>query len=329
MRCAAVALFMLIACTPPPSMGPGVRFALRADDALVGATGGEIALVPEATAVITAFEARELRGGTEVVAVRDAQLVPFLRATSHDDEIVRVVRTSRDAIELRTGHRGSTTVHVVTESFEHDLPIVVAEPSRVELSYGTPDLPRPDAPLHILAGGVARFRLERSDALGRVLGGATDELPVRVSPPRAASFELHPGDRDRVDARFAVPGHVTLSAAGSRAIEIEVVPPEAIASIDLAAMRGPEGVQPLDTVQVDARQLAVVRAQQADGARVFGLSGAITLTSTTLDTCAVEDASRWYADGAYHVVGKAPGECALVLALGDRTVPVAVTVTAD
>src|SRR5690348_14419673 len=117
MRRAALAI-MLVACTPPPSMGPGVRFALRADDDLVGATSGEIALVPDATAVITAFEARELRGGTDVVAVRDAQLVPFLSATSRDDAIVRVVRTSPDAIELRTGRRGSTTVHVVTEIFE-------------------------------------------------------------------------------------------------------------------------------------------------------------------------------------------------------------------
>ena len=274
---------------------------------LVGPTNEELTLVDEASAVITAFEARELRGGTGVVPVRDVQVVPFLRATSADDAIVRVVRTRPDAIELRTGHRGSTTLHVVTESFEHDLPVLVAEPSRVELSYATPDVRRPDAPLHILAGTTARFRLQRSDSLGRVLGGATDFVPVRVSPPRAASFEIHRGDRDMVDARFAAPGHVTLSAAGSRPIEVEVVAPDAVASFDLAAVRGPNDASPLETLQVGTRQLAVVRALQEDGARVFGLSGAFTLTTQTPDTCVVEDAARWYADGVYRVEGRAPG----------------------
>ncbi len=327
-RAALVTAILALACTPPPSMGPGVRFALRADDDLVGPTSGEIALTPEAVAVITAFEARELRGGDEVVPVRDAQLVPFLRATSGDDAIVRVVRTSPDAIELRTGRRGSTTLHIVTESFEHDLPVVVAEPSRVELSYATPDMPRPDAPLHVLAGTTARFRLRRSDALGRVLGGDTSELPVRVDPPRAATFEMHRGHRDMIDARFAAPGHVTLSAAGSSPIEIEVVEPSSIASLDLTAVGGPD-VRPLDTLAVDGHVLAVVRAQREDGARVFGLSGAVTLTTSTPDVCRVDDASRWYADGVYRVEGKAPGECTLVLALGERTVSVALTVTSD
>ena len=309
-------------------MGPGVRFAFRADDRLLAPTNEEIALAPDATAVIDVFEPRLLAGGSEVVRAQDVDFVPIVRATSENDGIVRVTRTDASRIEVRSGHPGTATVRIETARWTHELPFIVAEPARVEMAYVAPDIARATPPIALLAGGTARLRMRRVDGMGRVLGGTTLVLPVFVEPPNGGTVRIRPGDREVVDVQFARAGRGVLRFPGGGSLDVEVVEPGEVSSFDVVAVDASQHSGPLETVRVGARQLVVVRALRADATRLFGLVGSTMITTATPDVCAVEDVSRWYADGAYVVEGKAAGACALTVSLGARSVDASVTIVA-
>ncbi len=313
-------------CTPPPAMGPGVRFAFRAQDRLLAPTNEEIALAPESTAVIDVFEPRELAGGSEVVRADEVDFVTITSATSADDAIVRVTRTDGSRIEVRAGHPGTAVVRIVTARWTHELPFIVAEPARVEMAYTSPDLTRTQPPIALLAGGTARLRMRRVDGMGRVLGGTTLTLPVFVEPPNAGTVSIRPGDREIVDVMFARPGHGVLRFPGGGSLALDVVDPSELSTFDVAAVDASQQTRPLEAVRVGARQLVVVRAMRSDATRVFGLVGLTMITSSTPEVCGVEDASRWYADGVYLVQGKTAGTCALTASLGSRSVDLTVAI---
>lgn len=309
-------------------MGPGVRFAYRADDRLLGPTNEEIALAPESTAVLDVFEPRQLAGGSAVVRAQDVDFVPIASATSTDDAIVRVTRTEASRIEVRAGHPGTATVRVVTARWTHELAVIVAQPARVEMSYSTPDLARVRPPIPLLAGGTARMRMRRLDGMGRLLGGTALVLPVFVEPPSAGAVTIRPGDLDMVDVQFGRVGPGVLRFPGGGSLDVEVVDPSELSSFDVAAVDTSSHAGPLESVRVGARQLVVVRALRADATRLFGLVGSTMITTGTPELCEVEDVSRWYADGAYVIVGKAAGTCTLTASLGARSTDMSVAIAA-
>lgn len=307
-------------------MGPGVRFAFRADDRLLAPTNEEVALAAESSAVVDVFEPRELTGGSAVVRAQEVDFVPITSATSDDDAIVRVTRTEASRFEVRAGHPGTAVVRVVTAHWTHDLPFIVAEPARVEMAYTAPDVSRATPPIPVLAGGTARMRMRRLDGMGRLLGGAALVLPVFVEPPNAGAVRIRPGDVDVVDVQFSRPGRGVLRFPGGGSLAVEVVDPGEVASFDVAAVDASSQARPLDGVRVGTRQLVVVRALRSDATRLFGLVGSTMITTGTPDVCGVEDVSRWYADGVYLVEGKAAGTCALTASLGARSLDLSVPI---
>jgi len=324
-----VALLLCIACHAPQRRTDLV-LGYRLDNRLLHASGEELALAVETRADLSVYEPRSLSGGGSTVRAEDVDAAVVHRAFVEDESVARVLSVEQTQIAVAALRPGTTTLTAVTAGGTVLVRLVVAEPHRVELTHWTwaqasGGAVQEDPPL-FLAGGTARFHVERRDGGGHRLGGYGAPLPIYIDPPTAGRLSYPDRDSEHVDIHFTATGFAALRPQGGRAVPVEVVPAGDVRAVDLLAIDMTGDDYPLRQIDLGRTRTVAMWLTTSSGLPVFGSMPEARLESRTPATCVTEPLERWLADGVFSVGGLAPGECVLAARFGEREQAVRVTV---
>jgi hypothetical protein len=306
-------------------------------DLAVGYDGGDrilepspdgIALGVRTEADLRLFDTVRFGGGAQFIAANDVQGAEIRCATSSNPEVLRVVSFEGSSLHVAAGRNpGSVELRVATARGEDIFAMHVAEPAAVDVWHDVTRAAPDDPPPVYLAGGTARFRMDRRDRAGRPLGGTADELPIRVDPPGAATIRVNRGDASHVDVHFEREGDVVLRPLGGAPVTLTVVGAEAVATATIETFVAGGALELLSGAEIGAGRLAILTLRRLDGARVLALGDRAELVTTTPEVCDVHLEDRWHWDGVYALEALTVGECLLEARFGEQAMTVSLPVS--
>lgn len=235
---------------------------------------------------------------------------PLSLAQSRDQSVARVTATADNRFTLNARRAGSSQIEAVSSAGNDTFDLAVVDIARVDLAHPGKLLSPETPPVSVLLGGTARF--------GVTLRGADDQLligygafPVTLAPPTAAT-PVTTESTSHYAVRFDETGVVTLAPEGGDALEVTVVPLDAVDTLSVALTH--------DTglVSVGEHTALLVDARDEFNQRILGLTGVLSVTTTTPGVCTVTQ-SHLLDDAAYEVLGIAPGVCTVSVSLDDLT----------
>jgi hypothetical protein len=328
---AALVLGCLLAGGCGPTLGRHGRlgFAYHAGDELLWSSM-ERPLARGARAIAVVHASRRPGARPTVVWGRRTLASPkpvrVDSATASNPDVLQVLGTNDDRVELRglSAGRSDLTVHTargsdtitVTVATTHHLELDHAAWARAGIGPGQSVL---------LAGGVVHFAARRVDARGRALAGLDPAREVDVAPASRARTTRREGDGSHLRLALGQPGRLTLTPRAGTGYRLEVVPLERVSALSIEFIRarnvtGAAGLRRGDAIwlRVDART--------RDGQWALGLDKLLQLRSATPSRCELRSLSRWLGDGLFALRGLAPGECRLQARLGAASATASVTV---
>jgi hypothetical protein len=337
-RAIALAAGCMVACTVAAGRSGDLGFSYQGSD-----LAPEVLRAPLATGAIVDLVVHSPRdaharpsvveAGAPRFRTGEVEPVPVERAVSADPGVVEVVSVNGAHVRLRGVSVGRARITVLSRRGSDEIDIAVADPARVEIQH--PAWAEPDvdpAGTALVSGGTAVLWLDRVAADGTRLAGYVADVEVAVVPEGAGRLSREPDALRHVRLHAGPPGKLSLEGLPVGAVSVDVVAPDEVAAIELAA------VAPEPRRRAGAGWLVRTTATLQDGRRAIGLGGVLAVTSRTPSVCetvdlAKESGGRWFealvGDGYVGVDALAPGRCELEAAIGSAIGRLALEVDAD
>lgn len=231
-------------------------------------------------------------------------------AQSRDQAVARVTATDGNRFTLNARRAGTSLIETVSPAGNDTFDLAVVDIARVDLAYPGKLLSPATPPVSVLLGGTARFGVTLKAADDRLLVGY-GAFPVTLSPETAAAA-VATESTGHYAVRFDEAGAVTLSPEGGDALEVTVVPLDAVDALNVT-LTGEATI-----FSVGERSAILVDARDEFNQPIFGLTGVLAVTTTTPSVCTVSQ-SHLLDDAAFELLGIAPGVCSVTATLGAFT----------
>ncbi|PKN58428.1 MAG: hypothetical protein CVU56_06065 [Deltaproteobacteria bacterium HGW-Deltaproteobacteria-14] len=226
-----------------------------------------------------------------------------------DQTIAVVTATQEGRFTLKAKQVGTTKVEVVSAAGNDSFDLAVNALARVTLLQPGRALVPESPPVRVAQGGTARFPFTLTDSNARQLIGY-GPLPVEVAPAAAAAAATTTS-AGLLSVDFMEPGDVTLTPLGADPLTVTVVPVSDITRLAFARADG----SPTPSVASGGATTVIVEADNDAVEAILGLTGLVTVTTTTPTHCSVAQ-SAVLGDAVYQVTGLAAGTCEISATLG-------------
>ena len=263
---------------------------------------------------MTVMGRRELRANK-------VKRIPVVRVTSSAPEVLAVTRTDDGGIRLQGVAAGTTTVEVETATGKDRLKVAVADIGYAAISHSAWKNDLSPADTVLLCGGLAHFTVTRKGPSGQLLTGYGAARAVEIVPADAARVENLPRDTSRLRIRPRQPGRLALNARGGTGLSLEVVEPERVTKLSVAAEEGTQELRVNDLVFLQ------IAAFLPDGRRALGLDGLVSFAVRTPEVCKIEDEwMSWLGVDILSLQGVTAGQCEVEARLADQTATLSIRV---